>query len=102
MRPCFSAGTKAGVSFLRCDRSFYYRFFCLMGTVALQNMITYSVNVADNIMLGAYNQNALSGAAAVNQIQFILQIFTISGLGDGLVVLASQYWVSAEANLSAN
>lgn len=92
MRSCISAGTKTGASFFRRDRSFYYRFFILMGTVALQNMITYSVNVADNVMLGAYSQNALSGAAAVNQIQFILQTFTISGLGDGLVVLASQYW----------
>ena len=30
--------------------------------VALQNVIAYSVNMADNIMLGAYSQEALSGA----------------------------------------
>ena len=36
--------------------------------VALQNVIAYSVNMADNIMLGAYSQEALSGAAVVNQV----------------------------------
>lgn len=49
------------------------------------------VNLIDNIMLGGYSETALSGVAAVNQIQFILQQ-VIMGVGDGLVVLASQYW----------
>lgn len=70
---------------------FYLAFFRIMSILVLQNMITFSVNVADNIMLGSYSQNALSGAAAVNQIQFLLQQITL-GLGEGLVALASQYW----------
>ena len=60
--------------------------------LSMQNIITYSVNVADNIMLGAYSQSALSGAAAVNQIQYILQQVMNSGLGEGLVVLCAQLW----------
>ena len=39
----------------------------------LQNVITLSVNLADNIMLGAYSEVSLSGVAAVNQVQFIYQ-----------------------------
>ncbi|WP_320129704.1 MATE family efflux transporter [uncultured Sphaerochaeta sp.] len=62
-----------------------------MGMLILQNMVSYSVNLADNIMLGSYSQFALSGAAIVNQIQFLLQQVTL-GIGEGLVVLASQYW----------
>ena len=60
-------------------------------TLSLQNLIAYSVNMADNIMLGSYSQPALSGAAAVNQIFFIVQQLTL-GIGDGLVVIAAQYW----------
>ena len=60
-------------------------------TLALQNLIAYSVNMADNIMLGSYSQPALSGAAAVNQIFFIVQQLAL-GIGDGLVILAAQYW----------
>ena len=38
--------------------------------MALQNLVAYSVNMLDNMMLGSYDQNALSGAATVNQIFF--------------------------------
>ena len=41
--------------------------------LVLQQVITLSVNLADNIMLGAYSEASLAGAAAVNQIQFIYQ-----------------------------
>ena len=42
-------------------------------------------------MLGAYSQNALSGAALVNQVFFLIQQAAVV-IGDGLVVIASQYW----------
>ena len=73
------------------DKSFYKSFFSLYWVLVLQNVIVLSVNLADNIMLGGYSEAALSGVAAVNQLQFILQQVT-AGVGDGLVVLASQYW----------
>lgn len=60
--------------------------------LAAQNIITYTVNVADNIMLGTYSQTSLAGASAINQIQYILQMFTIQGLGAGLIILASRSW----------
>ena len=59
--------------------------------VALQNLVAYSVNVVDNIMLGGYSQTALSGVTIVNQIFFMVQQITI-GIGNALVILASQYW----------
>lgn len=59
--------------------------------LVLQNIVTLSVNLADNMMLGAYSESALSGVAAVNQIQFVYQQL-LGAFGDGLVVLCSQYW----------
>ena len=78
-------------SFFTRDKSFYKTLFHLMVIVALQNLVAYSVNMADNIMLGAYDQTALSGAATVNQIFFMVQQVTLS-IGEALVVLGSQYW----------
>ncbi len=78
-------------TFFTHDRSFYRALFPMLITLSLQNLIAYSVNMADNIMLGSYSQPALSGAAAVNQIFFIVQQLTL-GIGDGLVVIAAQYW----------
>lgn len=73
------------------DRYFYKTIVHLMSTIILQNIIAYSINMADNIMLGAYSQAALSGAATVNQVQFIVQQITIA-IGDSVVVIGAQYW----------
>ncbi len=77
--------------FFTHNRSFYRALFPMLITVALQNLIAYSVNMADNLMLGIYSQDALSGAAIVNQIFFLVQQFAIS-IGNALVALAAQYW----------
>lgn len=77
--------------FFTKDRSFYRTFFKLMIVVALQNLIAYSVNMLDNIMLGSYSQNALSGAATVNQIFFVVNQLAIA-IGNALIALSSQYW----------
>lgn len=71
--------------------TFYKSFFSLYIALVLQNVITLSVNLTDNVMLGAYSETALSGAAAVNQIQFVFQQL-LNGLGDGVVIFCSQYW----------
>ncbi len=73
------------------DKTFYITFFPLLAIVTLQQLAALIVNMADNIMLGTYTELALSGATLVNQIQFILQQLA-SGIGMGIVVLASQYW----------
>lgn len=73
------------------DKSFYQTFFRLFIVIVLQNIIVLGVNLADNIMIGAYSETALSGVAAVNQLQFIFQQL-VMGIGDALVVLGSQYW----------
>lgn len=73
------------------EGSFYRHLFHLILVVSLQNILAYSVNVADNIMLGSYSQAALSGAATVNQIQFLVQQITVA-IGDAMVMLNAQYW----------
>ncbi len=78
-------------SFFTKDKAFYKALFSMLAIVALQNLVAYSVNMTDNIMLGSYSQNALSGASTVNQIFFVVQQFALS-LGNSLVALSSQYW----------
>ena len=80
-----------GTPFLVRERAFYKRFFLLTVGLALQNLLSYSVNLMDNVMLGAYSEEALSGAALVNQIQFFLQML-IGAVGNGVVIFGAQYW----------
>ena len=75
----------------KVDTSFYRKFLTIYVALVLQNVVTLSVNLADNMMLGSYSETALSGVAAVNQIQFIYQQLLMA-LGDGLVIFCSQYW----------
>ena len=75
----------------KADTSFYRKFLTIYVALVLQNVVTLSVNLADNMMLGSYSETALSGVAAVNQIQFIYQQLLMA-LGDGLVIFCSQYW----------
>ena len=76
---------------MKIDKAFYKKFFSMYVALVLQNVITISVNLADNIMLGAYSETALSGVAAVNQIQFVYQQLLFA-VGEGLVIFCSQYW----------
>ena len=77
------------------DKAFYRTFFSMTGVIALQNLITFAVNLADNIMIGGYSQTALSGVAIVNQIQFLLQMLML-GTGSAIGVLGAQYWGKKE------
>ena len=73
------------------DKGFYSNFFSLWKILVLNNIIILGVNLADNIMLGRFDEFALGGATACNQVQFVFQQ-VILGLSNAVVVLGSQYW----------
>lgn len=76
-------------------KNFYRNFLKLCSMLVQQNVVTLSVNLADNIMLGAFSETALSGVTTVNQVQFVFQQLLMA-LGDGLVIFGSQYWGKKE------
>ncbi len=75
----------------KADTYFYKTFFSLAGVIILQNIIVFSVNLADNIMLGRFSETAMSGVSLANQIQFMLHML-VNGAANGVAVIASQYW----------
>ena len=77
--------------FLVKDRDFYRTFLRLAAALMLEQAVVLSVNLADNLMLGTYSEAALSGVAAVNQIQFVYQQ-VVYAIGNAVVILGSQYW----------
>ena len=72
-------------------RNLYKWVLLLALPMALQNIITFSVGLTDNIMVGSLGELALSGVYVANQLQNILQMLVI-GLGAAITVLAVQYW----------
>lgn len=77
------------------EKKFYKTFASMTGVIAMQNLITFAVNLADNVMIGGYSQTALSGVAIVNQIQYLLQMLML-GTGSAIGVLGAQYWGKKE------
>jgi putative MATE family efflux protein len=58
--------------------------------LAMQNLITYGIGLADNFMVGSLGDLSLSGVFLSNQIQWLLFMFC-TGLGAAMVILAAQY-----------
>lgn len=73
------------------DKSFYRSLITLAIPVALQNLITFSVNLADNLMIGSLGDAAVSGVYMGNQVQTLLQMVS-GGIEGAILVLAAQYW----------
>ena len=73
------------------DRSFYRTLIALAIPVALQNLITFSVTMADNLMVSSLGDAAVSGVYMGGQVQTFLQMFS-GGIEGALLILAAQYW----------
>lgn len=76
---------------IHVERSFYRSLLALTLPVALQNVISYSVNLMDTLMLGELGEVALSATSLANQVFFIYTV-AIFGVAGGAIVLCSQYW----------
>jgi putative MATE family efflux protein len=73
------------------DGSFYRSLVRLAIPVALQNLITFAVTFADNLMVGALGDSAISGVYMGSQIQTLLQLFS-GGIEGAILILSAQYW----------
>ena len=73
------------------DRSFYRMLWALALPISLQNLITFAVGFADNLMVSRLGDAAVSGVFMGNQIQTFLQLL-MTGVVQTTGILAAQYW----------
>ena len=74
-----------------CDKGFYLKLAALAVPIAVQQVITVGVNMADNIMLGRLGELQMSGATLANQFIGLFQIACM-GMGMGASVLTARFW----------
>ena len=77
--------------FFTHDKKFYKTLVALAIPMILQNLITYSVGLADNMMIGSLGDAAVSGVYMGNQIQTALQVLS-AGIEGVILLLSAQYW----------
>lgn len=75
------------------DKSFYKNVLTVAVPIALQNLLSFSVNLLDTVMLGNADGSGLllSASSLANQPFFILSLVCFGLAGAG-TVLSAQYW----------
>ena len=77
------------------DKTFYKSLIMLAIPVALQNLVTFLVGFADNLMISPLGDSAVSGVYTAGTIQTLLQVFN-AGIEGAVLILAAQYWGKKE------
>jgi len=73
------------------DKKFYKNFFILALPMAFQSMLTTSVNLIDNIMIGQLGDVSIAAVGLANKIFFIYSLM-IFGICGGASAFIAQYW----------
>ena len=81
------------------DKEFYLRLLTMALPIALQNLINFSVAMADTLMVSRLGVSTLAGVNLANKFSTIFNLFTF-GLGGGANVLIAQYWGQKDKNPS--
>lgn len=73
------------------DKKFYMLLLSLALPIAFQDLIKFSLSLADNIMVGVLSETALSAVTLANKPFFVFSVLCF-GLASGGAVLAAQYF----------
>ncbi len=73
------------------EKQFYKSLLLIALPAALQQLISFAVNMMDTVMVGSLGEEALGAVSQGNQISVFMMVF-IKGISAGTAVMISQYW----------
>ena len=73
------------------DKQFFLSILTLVIPITLQNLISSSLNMVDNLMIGSLGESAIASVGLVNQYFFVFMLF-LSGINAGAGIFMSQFW----------
>lgn len=73
------------------NKAFMSLLLTLIIPITLQNLISSSLNMVDNLMIGELGESAIAAVGLVNQYFFIFML-TLSGINAGAGIFVSQFW----------
>lgn len=77
------------------DKAFYKHLFAVAAPLILQQLITTSVQLVDNVMVGKLGEQAIGAVSVVNQLYFVVILITFGALG-GAGIFSAQYFGSKD------
>lgn len=76
---------------LKIDKTFYKKMMVIAVPVALQNLISSSLNMVDTVMIGQLGEESINAVGLANQFFFLL-ILLLFGISSGASVFIAQFW----------
>ena len=76
-------------------RNFYKTLIAVAAPLVLQQLITTSVQLVDNVMVGKLGEQAIGSVSVVNQLYFVVILITFGAMG-GAGVFSAQYFGSKD------
>ena len=73
------------------NREFYTLLFATAIPIAVQNAISTSLNLVDNVMIGQLGATSIAAVGAANQLFFLMTLI-LFGSYSGVSIFISQYW----------
>lgn len=73
------------------DRGFYRDLLRLAVPMILQNMISFGIALADNLMVGRLGDDAISGLY-LGTLVYLVLFLIIAGVESSVLILSAQYW----------
>lgn len=73
------------------NKEFFLTIITLLIPITLQNLISSSLNMVDNLMIGKLGEDAIAAVGLVNQYFFIFML-CLSGINAGAGIFMSQFW----------
>ena len=77
------------------NRIFYKRLFQVSLPIVLQQLLTSSLQLIDNLMVGSLGELSINSVSVVNQLYFVIILITFGALG-GAGIFTAQYFGSGE------
>ncbi|MDL2257674.1 MATE family efflux transporter [Eubacteriales bacterium OttesenSCG-928-K08] len=71
--------------------AFWSEFFRMTIPIILTQLLTSTLHIVDNIMVGRLGDTALASVAQANQLIFLLRL-ALFGIASGCSIFASQHW----------
>lgn len=72
-------------------KHFYLKLFSIALPLAMQNLVTSSLNLIDVFMISSLSTSSIAGVSLANKM-FFLMFLLMFGISSGSAILTAQYW----------
>jgi len=82
------------------DKAFYRHLMAISLPLILQQLVTASVQIVDNVMVGRLGETAIGAVSVINQLFFVVIITTFGVISGSTIYMAQYYGAKNQSKLN--